>query len=504
MSSQPDIIQFLSNPIAYGVGVDHVEIITTHISFIFLAGEKAFKLKRAVSLPYLDFSTLEHRRAACDNEVRLNKRTAPNMYLGITPVTKNAVGELAIDGQGAVVEWLVEMKCFESHKLLSDVAQSGLLTPNLIEELAAEIYQFHTDEGPIEGAGGAAQIARIIENNAKCFAEYGRDILDDQKVETLNACLREHLTRHAQYLDQRRDTGAVRHCHGDLHLGNIVLLEDKPVLFDAIEFSDDLATIDVIYDLAFLLMDMSFQGLRAEANQLMNHYFALASDETSLTVLPLFLSLRASIRSHVAALAKERIFAIRYFDFALVCLNQPAPRLVAIGGLSGTGKSSVAQHISPYLPVVPGALVLRSDVIRKRLAGVDQYQKLSEESYSKEMTRRTYDRMFEVATIALGAGHSVIVDAVFAQLNERAAIMEVANELGVEFDGIWLEVESSVATARIVKRKKDASDATVEVLKNQLNFDIGVLDWHRVPSNCNLAEVAEQVLQSLRLKPEET
>ena len=214
--------------------------------------------------------------------------------------------------------------------------------------------------------------------------------------------------------------------------------------------------------------------------------------------------MRASIRSHVAALAKERVSAIRYLDHALTCLNQAAPRLVAIGGLSGTGKSSVARHILPYLPVVPGALVLRSDVIRKRLAGIGQYQKLPEESYSNEMTRRTYDRMFEVAKNTLGAGHSVIVDAVFAQPSERAAIVEVANEQGVEFDGFWLEVEPSVAAARIVDRKKDASDATVEVLKNQLKYDIGVLDWHRVPSNCNLAEVAEQVLQSLRLKPEET
>jgi uncharacterized protein len=504
MSSQPDIIQFLSNPIAYGVGVEHVEIITTHISYIFLAGEKAFKLKREVSLPYLDFSTFELRRAACNNEVRLNKRTAPNMYLGTAPVTKNAAGELAIDGEGAVVDWLVEMRRFESDMLLSEVAQSGQLTSNLIEELATQIYQFHTDEEPIEDAGGAVQIAGIIENNAKCFAKYGRDILDDKKVEKLNACLRKHLIRHAQYLDQRRDAGAVRHCHGDLHLNNIVLIESKPVLFDAIEFSDDLATIDTIYDLAFLLMDMSFQGLRAEANQLMNHYFSLASDETSLAVLPLFLSLRASIRSHVAALAKERVSAIRYLDHALTCLNQAAPRLVAIGGLSGTGKSSVARHILPYLPVVPGALVLRSDVIRKRLAGIGQYQKLPEESYSNEMTRRTYDRMFEVAKNTLGAGHSVIVDAVFAQPSERAAIVEVANEQGVEFDGFWLEVEPSVAAARIVDRKKDASDATVEVLKNQLKYDIGVLDWHRVPSNRILGRVAEQVLQFLRLKPEET
>lgn len=492
---QSSIIEFLSKPSAYGFEGGRVDKVQTHISYIFLVGDKAYKLKRAIKLPYLDFSTLELRRQACENEVKLNRRTAPEIYIGVKPVTKNAAGELAIDGAGDVVDWLVEMKRFEDDKLLSTLAEKGLLTRQNMADLAVRIFEFHNNEPAVKKGGGAAQLKAVIESNAECFREYGTDIFEAGKIKLLNSRLQESLTQHAKLLNQRMEDGKVRHCHGDLHLGNLVLLEEGPILFDAIEFSDDLATIDTMYDLGFLIMDLTFRGLKAEASLLLDRYMAVSADYSALALLPIFLSVRASIRAHVAALAGEKVSAESYLDFALTCLEPVPPRLIAIGGLSGSGKSSVARCIAPDFPPLPGALILRSDVIRKHLAGVDQYTKLAEAHYSLDMTRRTYDHMYELAKLTLKAGHSVVVDAVFAQPNERAAIQKIAEAAGVTFKGIWLEVPLSIAEKRIAGRTKDASDATVEILKSQLAYDIGSLDWHRIENSADLEKVTQAVAE---------
>ena len=253
---QSAIIELLSHPTTYGPEVDHVALMETHISHIFLAGPKAYKLKRAVAQPYLDFSTLEAREQACQNEVKLNQRTAPEIYLGIKPVTKGPGGELAIDGEGEVVDWLVEMNRFEQESLLSTMAKSNHLSLHDMELLAEKIFEFHRHEPAAQVAGGAERIASIIENNGQCFEEYGAGIFDDTKIEELNDRLQRNLKQNISLLERRKAQGRVRHCHGDLHLGNIVMIDEEPVLFDAIEFSDDLATIDVMYDLAFLVMDI--------------------------------------------------------------------------------------------------------------------------------------------------------------------------------------------------------------------------------------------------------
>ena len=494
---QSAIIELLSHPTTYGPEVDHVALMETHISHIFLAGPKAYKLKRAVALPYLDFSTLEAREQACQNEVKLNQRTAPEIYLGIKPVTKGPGGELAIDGEGEVVDWLVEMNRFEQESLLSTMAKSNHLSLHDMELLAEKIFEFHRHEPAAQVAGGAERIASIIENNGQCFEEYGAGIFDDTKIEELNDRLQRNLKQNISLLERRKAQGRVRHCHGDLHLGNIVMIDEEPVLFDAIEFSDDLATIDVMYDLAFLVMDLTFRGMISEANILLNRYIALTSDVHGLETLPLFLSMRAAIRSHVAALAHDETAALKYMDFALSILEPAQPRLIAVGGLSGTGKSSLARELAPSVNPLPGALILRSDVVRKQLAGVDQFTQLEDEGYSPEMTRRTYDQMYQDAAVGLLAGHSVIVDAVFARVEERAAIRNVAANAGVNFDGIWLVAEPAIAEQRISRRSNDASDATVDILHQQLGYDIGAIDWPKIESSANLIDVMRSISEIL-------
>jgi predicted kinase len=296
--------------------------------------------------------------------------------------------------------------------------------------------------------------------------------------------------RHADLLDRRRVQGLVKRCHGDLHLRNICLMDGRPVLFDAIEFNDDFAVIDVLYDLAFLLMDLRHAGLAKAASLVFNHYMELRDDIQGLPLLPLMLSLRAQIRAHVtAAIAVHapqpeamHAEARRYLMEAADYLTPPTPRLVAMGGLSGSGKSRAARELAPYLGA-PGGLVLRTDVIRKRLAGCKPWDKLDKDAYTQDSSHRTYEMMCRQAAEVLAHGYPVIADAVFSKSAERAAIKAVAEAAGVPFTGLWLEADPVIAEQRILMRRRNASDATPEVLKAQLAYDVGPLDWPRIDSS---------------------
>lgn len=487
MTDQLSIINFLSDPKTYSAVT--VEKIQTHISYIFLAGNKAYKLKREIKLPYLDFSTLEERRKACENEVKINKRTAPIIYIGVKPITVDPMGVYSIGGDGKIIDWVVEMTRFEGDKLLSQCAKRGLLDANLIENLAKEIYSFHS-KAKVHKESGSGDIAAILQNNLECFSKFGTGLFSEQQIKEAAAGSKKILAGISHLLDLRKRNGKVRHCHGDLHLANIVLIDGKPILFDAIEFDDALATIDVIYDLSFLIMDLAFQGLVVEANVLLNRYITLSLDFEGLAALPLFLSMRSGIRAHVAALNKDKVKVKNYMRFALKCLKPTSPKLVAIGGLSGSGKSSLARIISPNLTPLPGAVLLRSDIIRKQLSGIDQYAKLTEQAYSADITRKTYDEIYKRATIALNAGYSVIADAVFAAPFEREAIQDVGVRTEIKFKGIWLETDPSIASARISNRKNDASDATTSVLDQQLDYDVGTMNWSTFDSSMSLERLS--------------
>jgi len=279
----------------------------------------------------------------------------------------------------------------------------------------------------------------------------------------------------------------------------------RPVLFDAIEFNDEFAKIDVMYDLAFLLMDLEFRGLKPLANAVLNRYLDRSGDIEALTCLPLFMSLRAAIRSHVSATMsasiegheKHRLVsaARRYLDLAIDYLTICRPRLIAIGGLSGTGKSRLARIMAPAIGPSPGAVVIRSDVLRKRLGGVELHKKLGEDGYNPEMTQRTYTDMMECAAKALNAGHTVIADAVFADPAERDAIQNVARNANMKFDGIWLEADQKTLEQRVANRKANVSDATVAVVRQQQNYDLGEVDWMKV----NTSGPRKEVVRNARL-----
>ena len=295
-------------------------------------------------------------------------------------------------------------------------------------------------------------------------------------------------------LDARRVRGKVRRCHGDLHLRNICVYDGKPLLFDCIEFSEPIASIDVLYDLAFLLMDLVHCGERHFANLLLNRYLDLAGEDDGLAAMPLFMALRAVIRAHVTASAAEHgrsggeraaafVEARRYAEAGAAMLRRAPARLVAIGGLSGSGKSSLAARLAPELGIVPGARVLRSDVLRKRRFGLMPEESLPAEAYGAAVTAEVYRELGERAAMALRAGYAAVIDAVALREEERRAFAAVAAKAGVEFTGLWLDTSAETMHARIESRRSDASDATAAVLQQQLQSDPGMLDWVRVDAS---------------------
>ena len=487
---QRAVIAFLGDPSSYGPSVERVDIVETHISIVFLAGERAYKLKRAVKLPYLDFSTEALRREACAAELALNRRTAPDLYLELRPIGRDERGAIGFGGEGRAVDWVVVMRRFEQAQLFDALAVSGGLEPRLMTALADHIARFHAAAEPRFEAGGAAALREVADTNHACLMAAGRAGFDPERVVSIRDKWSERLTQLAPRLDARRQAGKVRRVHGDLHLRNICLYDGKPLLFDCLEFSDALASIDVLYDLAFLLMDLEFRGLGALANLVLNRYLDTSGEDDGLAALPLFLSLRAGIRAHVTATALADIAgaeaeakareARAYLDLAHRVL-EPAPcRLVAVGGFSGSGKSTLAAALAPELGRPPGARLLRSDVTRKLLLGGAPETPLPESAYTSAVSRRVYDSMRERAAAALAAGYSAILDAVALRPAERQEFAAIATRAGVPFTGLWLDAPASVMAERIAARRHDASDASPRVLARQMRHDPGPLDWTRI------------------------
>lgn len=506
---QAETVAFLSDPRSYRGAAERVETITTHASVVFLVGERAYKLKRAVRYSYLDYATVELRRRACEAELMLNRRTAPSLYLCVLPIVRRADGSLSLDGPGTPVDWVVVMRQFPQEALFSHLADHGHLTPALVMQTADRIAAFHAIAEPLREQGGAAGIGAVVainDENLRKALPRGLTIVEvDRLHETTLVALR----RNVDLLDRRRDAGKVRRCHGDLHLNNICMFDGAPTLFDCIEFSDLIAGIDVLYDLAFLLMDLRHRGLKEQAALICNRYLDRADEVDGLAAMPLFLSLRAAVRAHVTATgarslppddrARKLDEARAYFNLAEDMLRPATPRLVAIGGLSGTGKSSLAAAIAGDLGPTPGARVLRSDVLRKRLFGLAPESRLPEAAYAPGVTAQVYETLEREAERVIATGYSVIIDAVAAKPEERAALAAIAARTGIAFTGLWLEAVPELLLARLAQRKGDASDADAAVLRRQLAYDLGPMTWRRVDAALTAAAVHGEVRRILEL-----
>ena len=459
-----------------------VELLETHCSSVLLAGDVALKLKKPVNLGFLDFSSLQARRFYCYEELRLNRRTAPQLYLDVVSIGGSA--DYPLIGAEPTIDYAVRMRRFSQDELLDRVARRGALTLRHVDALAADVAQFHAAAAvdPAQSFGSAAQIREAMRANCVELEAVAKSPRERALLRGLADWLAAECAELAPQFDARRCAGLVRECHGDLHLGNIALIEDRPTPFDCIEFNAEFRNIDVINDSAFLMMDLIYHGLAPLAFRFINAYLERSGDYAAMAVLRFYLVQRALIRAKVARIrslqagiaAEQRGSAERSFRMHLLLARRLARRgraaLIVMHGLSGSGKSSFAQVLLEAL----GAVRLRSDVERKRLFGLDAVARTGAAPdggiYSVSAGVRTYARLAETARSVLAAGYPVVVDAACLQRAPRELLCRVAREQGLPFALVSCEAALPVLRERVAQREQqgtDASDAGGEVLEQQ-------------------------------------
>jgi aminoglycoside phosphotransferase family enzyme/predicted kinase len=501
---QCDIFAFLGDPATHRLAEPVIRI-DTHGAAVFLAGPDVYKVKRAVRFPFMDFSTLEKRRCACESELAVNMANAPDLYLGVVPISRDSDG-LKFGDSGAIVEWAVHLRRFDESRTLDRLAEHGELDLDIIAKLADVVIASHRRAPAVVGKQSTLSLKHQIDETMDSLAA-SPDVFAQRAVLELRGGMASAFERVAPLLSAREAQGRTRRCHGDLHLRNIVMIDATPVLFDAIEFDEALATGDILYDLAFLLMDLWTRGLHRHANLLLNRYLSACGEAEKeiegLAALPLFLSLRAAIRAKVANLQpgkSEAVIELARRNFAAACsfFEPSVIALIAIGGLSGTGKSSLARALAASIGRAPGALHLRSDVERKRLFNLAELDRLPSEAYRPEISAKTYSCLRHLAAIALAAGLSVVIDAAHLKAEERLAAAELARRSGARFTGLWLEAPTALLAERVAKRNHDASDATPDIVAAQAKKTIGDLEWRRLDASAPLESLADQALSEIR------
>ena len=507
--TQDEVFRLLAEPATHGGAA--VKRIDTHAAAVFLAGDAAYKVKRAVKFPFLDFSTLDKRKAALEAEIAANRPFAPELYCEVIPIVRRN-GALALGGDGDVVEWALKMHRFDEEETLDRLADAGRIDTPLIEALARAVASAHARAPVVDASRWIAALGDYIEQNDTAMRERA-DLFEPHAIASHTTASRAALARVRPLLLARGAEGLIRRGHGDLHLGNIALIEGRPIPFDALEFDPVVASGDVLYDLAFLLMDLVERKLPQAANCVLNVYLGATrhpTDLDALAALPLFMSLRAAIRAKVTAArlansASDRRQAIAarakaYFALACDLIAPPPPRLVAIGGLSGTGKSVLARALAPHVTPSPGAVLLRSDVERKAMFGVAENEKLPPQGYAADVGEKVYATLADKARRVLAAGHSAIIDAVFAREHERTTIAELARTNTFDFRGLFLTADLATRVARVGNRVNDASDADAAVAQAQERYALGAMDWIEIDASGTLEQTLARTRAALNAR----
>lgn len=476
-ANQKRLVAALRDPNRYPVIPSSVQLIETHISWVLLAGDFAYKIKKALDLGFLDYSTLESRRFCCDEEVRLNRRTAPDIYLDTIPVGGSPDSpEL---GAQPAIEYAVRMRRFAPENLMDALLLRGRVTLQHIDNLAAVIARFHaslpaTDAG--SGFGTAASINAAARQNFEQLRVYLTEEPDRAIIAELDAATDAEFAACKERFEQRRSHGFVRECHGDLHLGNIVLDGDIPFLFDCIEFNPSLRWIDVMDEVSFTVMDLLHRSHPEYAWRLLNAWLEASGDYAGAGVLHFYLAYRATVRAKVCAIraaqsgiserarSDELAMCRSYLALGRQFLGRHRPVLIITHGLPGSGKTTFSQFALQQM----GAIRIRSDVERKRLFGLDALESSRPNAgdiYGPDATLETYARLHEMANGLLAAGFPVIVDAAFLKQEEREQFRLLAKKLSVPFAIATLQAKDSALRERIRQRRNDASEADVAVLE---------------------------------------
>ena len=485
LRSHAALVTAMRDPAVYPHRVDAVEVIETHISSVLLAGEFAYKLKKPVNLGFVDFSMLGRRRHFCDEEIRLNRRCAPMLYIDVVPIARSRTSSsLRIGGDGTVIDYAVRMRRFAHNARLDQMAALGTLDAALIDQLAKAVAEFHVgcDSAPSNRTfGNSDEIRGWATANLKELQRLAPDPVQRQRVERLAHWTAAEFALRAPVFAERRAKGYVRECHGDLHLGNLVLIEGRPVPFDCIEFNPQLRFIDVMSDVAFTWMDLIGHGLPRLAWRLLTGYLEATGDYSGLATLRFYAVYRALVRANVAMIrygqpgtsASEREVdqraCARYLAVAENLTQERRRQMVLTCGVTGSGKTTVSQLLLESL----GAVRVRSDVERKRLVGiaVTDHEHIDSGLYDATTTRRTYEQLIRAATVIVDAGFPAIVDATFLRRADRQMFRELAQRLGAQPTIVVCKAPAYTLHARVAARAAhgtDASDATLEVLAYQL------------------------------------
>ena len=473
----------LLTPQTYNHPVTALELLETHISWVILAGAYAYKIKKPVDFGFLDFSTLEKRHHFCQEELRLNRRLAPDIYLDVIQI-RGTTDSPHFGGDGEVIDYAVKMRQFPQSAQLDRLLQNGLLRSEYLDAIAEVVARFHLDIDKASASSAFGEPEQVWQPVAENFAqirERETRIAPRSQLDTLYNWSVASYERLKPVFSQRKRSGFVRECHGDLHLRNIAWFEGKPVIFDCIEFNPDLRWIDVISDLTFLFMDLIDRDQSALAYRLLDRYLTRTGDYAGLSVLPFYFIYRALVRAKVnrirlsqadvSALERmtdEKEFA-GYLQLANEFITRAKPKLMITWGLSASGKTSMSNGLLEVM----GAIRIRSDVERKRLAGLDHTSRatagVAEGIYTPEMNQRTYAYLLDQARTILDAGFSVIVDAAFLDVQQRAPFAQLAKQMQLPFVILQCVACASSLRGRICQRQHDASDADLVILEHQLS-----------------------------------
>jgi uncharacterized protein len=474
----PAVIQAMLKPEFYPHAVtEPIELIQTHISYVFLTGDYVYKLKKGVNYGFLDFSTLEKRQHFATEEVRLNQRGAAKLYLGVEPITQSG-DTFQIGGAGEVIEPAVKMQQFPQSALLSEMFDRGELTEELMIKLAKELAIFHAkseSNDHIRTYGTVEAIRQAYDENYAQSVGYIDRAQTQAQWDATKAYSDRFFTENAVIFEDRVKAGKIRECHGDIHLRNIAYWNGEMLLFDCIEFNEPFRFVDTMYDVAFVCMDLDARGRSDYANLLLNTYLEQTGDYEGVQVLPLYLSRQAYVRAKVTSFllddpgipadVKESSAktAADYYRLAYDYTQSTQGKLVVMAGLSGSGKSTTAKTIAR----AHQAIHLRSDAVRKQIAGIPVEQKGTDEIYSADMTKQTYDRLLNLGLLLAGQGHTVILDAKYDRLVLREPVINQAKAAGIALTIVHCEAPIEVLKSRVAARTGDIADADVAVLEQQ-------------------------------------
>lgn len=487
--NQQSLIRALQNPSVFPHATDRWQLIETHISWVILSGSYAYKIKKALDLGFLDFTTLDRRRFYCEEELRLNSRLAPDLYLAVVPITGTAE-QPQLGGSGTAFEYAVKMRRFSQHGLLSEMAEHNRLKDTHIEQIVTQVAKFHLEipAAPAETRFGTPEHvhAPVMENYVQIL-EHTHNSQHIQWINDLKAWTERQYRRCYQQFEHRKQGGFVRECHGDMHLGNIAMIDDVPVIFDGIEFNPDLYWIDVMSEVAFLFMDLEDHGKRDYAFRFLNGYLELSGDYSGLQVLPYYLAYRATVRAKIASIRliqnseRDATQSLENFErYLKLALRYTKPQrrvLLITHGLSGSGKSTLSAPLSEHL----GAIRIRSDRERQRLFGKGERDGVAADIesgvYSSDATSQTYATLKKLAKEVLDSGFPVIIDATFLTRSQREPFRQLARRLAVPLRILYFHADAAELKKRVKVRQRegrDISEADLRVLEHQLEAYSGL------------------------------